>query len=174
MITVRMAEKTDIADITEIYNEGIADRTATLEADQKTQEDRLAWFESHDPRHPIIVAEENGSIVGYASLNVFNSRCAYDGVVDFSIYIRRSFRGKGGGSVLLTALIKKASELGYHKLVLSALSYNEHGKALYKKFGFREIGIYKEQGILDDKWIDILVMEKILDSTLPKKNCCGC
>lgn len=174
MVTVRLAEKSDIKQITCIYNQGIADRTATLEADEKTIEDRIVWFETHDSRHPILVAESEGNVVGYASLNVFNSRCAYSGVVDFSIYIERSFRGKGAGSILLDALIKKAGQLGYHKLVLSALSHNENGKVLYKKFGFREIGIYKEQGILDGKWIDVLVMEKILDSKIPKADCCKC
>jgi len=166
-ISVRLAEKADIPLITRIYNQGIADRVATLETDEKTIEDRTAWFESHRLTHPVLIAEMKGTVVGFASLNVFNSRCAYNGVADFSIYIERPLRGIGIGSVLMEALIEKASELGYHKLVLSALSNNEKGKTLYKKFGFREVGVYKEQGILDGKWIDILIMEKILDSTIP-------
>jgi phosphinothricin acetyltransferase len=168
MIKVRLAEKYDIPQITFIYNQGIADRIATLEVDEKTIEDRTAWFESHSSRHPILVAELEGTVVGFASINVFNSRCAYSGVADFSIYIERSVRGKGIGSSLMEDLIKRAAELGYHKLVLSALTHNEKGKALYKKFGFREVGIYKEQGIIDEKWVDILIMERVLDDTIPK------
>lgn len=173
-VYVRLAEKADIPQITHIYNQGIADRIATLEADEKTIEDRIAWFESHTPAHPVIVAEVENIVVGFASLNVFNSRCAYSGVVDFSIYVEGSFRGYGVGSALMENLIRKTAGLGYHKLVLSALSHNERGKALYKKFGFREVGVYSEQGILDGKWIDILIMEKILDSTASQSSCCSC
>jgi phosphinothricin acetyltransferase len=100
--------------------------------------------------------------VGWGSLNQFNPRKAYDFVADFSVYVERAWRGKGVGGALLRGLIARAKQLGYHKLVLAAFPWNAGGMALYQKCGFRTVGIYKEQGLLDGKWVDTIIMEKIL------------
>ena len=162
-ITVRPASPADAAAICTIYNQGIEDRVATLETELRTPEERRQWLAAHGPRHPVIVAEAAGEVVGWGSLNVFNPRKAYDYVADFSIYIERRWRGKGVGSRLLAPLIELARSLGYHKLVLSAFPTNPGGMALYQKFGFRTVGIYKEQGLLDGQWVDTIIMEKILE-----------
>lgn len=162
-ITVRPATLDDAAAICEIYNQGIEDRIATLETDLRTPGERRQWLTAHGPRHPVIVAEAGGKVVGWGSLNVFNPRKAYDFVADFSVYVEREWRGKGVGSRLLGRLIELGRELGYHKLVLSAFPWNEGGMALYQKFGFRTVGIYKEQGRLDGRWVDTIIMEKILE-----------
>jgi phosphinothricin acetyltransferase len=70
---------------------------------------------------------------------------------------------KGRGQQHLARLIEQARELGYHKLVLSAFPWNEGGMALYRKFGFRTVGIYQEQGKLDGRWVDTIIMEKLLE-----------
>ncbi len=101
-------------------------------------------------------------VVGWGSLNQFNPRRAYDFVADFSVYVERGWRGKGVGGALLRVLIRRGKQLGYHKLVLSAFPWNAAGMALYQKHGFRTVGIYKEQGLLDGKWMDTIIMEKIL------------
>jgi phosphinothricin acetyltransferase len=102
-------------------------------------------------------------VVGWGSLNTFNPRTAYAFVADFSVYVERGWRGKGVGSRLLSRLIELARELGYHKLTLSAFPWNEGGMALYRKFGFRTVGIYQEQGELDGRWVDTIIMEKLLE-----------
>jgi L-amino acid N-acyltransferase YncA len=160
---VREVNLDDISAITRIYNQGIEDRVATLETQLRTDDERKQWLQNKDERHKVLVIEDNSKYVcGWASLNVFNSRCAYSGVVDFSIYIERSMRGKGLGKLLLNELIKVAKANGFHKMILSALSYNEAGKKLYKSVGFREVGTYEEQGILDGNMIDVTIMEKLL------------
>jgi phosphinothricin acetyltransferase len=87
---------------------------------------------------------------------------AYRHVADFSIYVARSHRGKGAGKALLARLVELAREHGYHKLVLSAFPFNAAGMALYEKLGFRTVGTYEEQGLLDGRWVDTIVMEKLL------------
>lgn len=160
---VRDAKVEDVSYITKIYNQGIEDRIATLETQLRTEEERKNWLLDKDERHKVLAIEnDEKEVLGWASLNVFNSRCAYSGVVDFSIYIERTARGKGIGKILLNKLIETAKANGFHKMILAALSYNEMGKKLYKSVGFREVGIYKEQGILDGKFIDVTLMEKIL------------
>jgi L-amino acid N-acyltransferase YncA len=163
-LRVRPATTADAEAICRIYNQGIEDRVATLESELRTPEERRQWLAARGPRHPVIVAETaDGTIVGWGSLNVFNPREAYRFVVDFSIYVERGWRGKGVGSVMLRRLIELAREHGYHKLVLSAFPTNDGGMALYTKLGFRIVGVYKEQGQLDGRWVDTIIMEKLLD-----------
>ncbi|MGH7299388.1 MAG: GNAT family N-acetyltransferase [Candidatus Rokuibacteriota bacterium] len=102
------------------------------------------------------------TIIAWGSLNVFNPREAYRFVADFSVYVERAWRGQGVGSLLLERLIDLARQHGFHKMVLSAFPSNTSGVALYEKFGFRAVGIYHEQGLLDGAWVDTLVMEKLL------------
>jgi phosphinothricin acetyltransferase len=94
-------------------------------------------------------------------LNSFNPRPAYDHVVDLSLYVARENRGRGIGDALLGALEERARSLGYHKMVLAAFPTNVPGMRLYERHGFQTVGIYHEQGMLDGRWIDVIVMEKL-------------
>ena len=160
---VRSATADDAEAVCRIYNQGIEDRIATLETELRTADERRAWLASRSPRHPVIVAEDpSGRVVGWGSLNVFNAREAYRFVADFSVYVARDARGSGVGRVLLTRLCELGREHGFHKLVLSAFPTNAGGMKLYEKLGFRTVGIYQEQGQLDGRWVDTIIMERIL------------
>ncbi|MBM3219988.1 MAG: N-acetyltransferase family protein [Candidatus Rokubacteria bacterium] len=159
---VRLATPDDAAAICRIYNQGIEDRVATLETELRTPDERRAWLTSRSPRHPVIVAVSGPDVAGWGSLNVYNPREAYRFVADFSVYVDRAWRGKGVGDVLLARLTALAREHGFHKMVLSAFPTNTGGMALYGKHGFRTVGIYKEMGLLDGRWVDTIVMEKLL------------
>ena len=160
---IRAASAADADAICRIYNQGIRDRVATLETEERTPEERAQWLETRSPRHPVLVAEADGLVVGWASLNVFNARRAYDHVADVSLYVEREWRGRGVGRRLLEALVARAIELAYHKLVLAAFPWNAAGMRAYGRAGFREVGIYREQGRLDGRWVDTITMEKILE-----------
>ncbi len=186
---VRLAAPADAEAICRIYNQGIEDRVATLETELRTPEERRQWLSARSPRHPVIVAEfvvagtvspaltegglreaRPGSVsadnrsgaIAWASLNVFNAREAYRHVADISVYVEREWRGKGAGRVLLEKLDDLGRQHGFHKLVLSAFPFNTGGMALYERLGYRTVGIYREQGRLDGKWVDTIVMEKLL------------
>lgn len=163
MTRIRDARAADAEALCLIHNQGIEDRIATLETELRTPDERRQWLASRGPRHPVIVAEAEGRVVGWGSLNSFNPRAAYDHVADFSVYIERAWRGKGVGRALLEALIEKARALGYHKLVLAAFPFNDMGMRLYERAGFRQVGVYKEQGRVDGGWVDIVIMEKLLE-----------
>lgn len=161
-VTVRAASEADASAICAIHNEGIVDRVATLDVTTRTPEGVRKWLADRGPRHPVVVANAGGAVVGWASLNRFNPRPAYDHVADFSVYIARDWRGKGIGRQLLDRLIELAREIGFHKMVLLALARNEAGIALYTRAGFSAVGVYREQGLLDGEWVDTLIMEKLL------------
>ncbi len=160
---VRDATPADAAVIARIYNQGIEDRVATLETQTRTPEERVEWMAGRGPRHPVLVAvDDTGAVAGWGSLNAFNPRPAYDHVVDFSVYVAREQRGRGIGDALLGALEERARQIGYHKMVLAAFPTNAPGMRLYERHGFTTVGIYHEQGMLDGRWVDVIVMEKIL------------
>ena len=159
---LRPATAADAEAISVIYNQGIEDRLATLETELRTPAERREWLGARSDRHPVIVAEHEGELAGWGSLNVFNPRPAYRHVADFSVYVERAWRGKGVGRVLLERLVALGRELGYHKLVLSAFPFNTAGVALYERVGFRTVGIYREQGLLDGRWVDTIIMERLL------------
>ncbi len=161
-ISIRPATMADAEAICAIYNQGIEDRIATLETELRTPEERRQWLGARGPRHPVIVAEAEGPVVGWGSLNPFNPRRAYDHVADLSVYVERGWRGRGVGRRLLGRLVTLAREIGYHKMVLAALPFNRAGVALYQRLGFTRVGVYREQGLLDGRWVDVLLMEKVL------------
>jgi L-amino acid N-acyltransferase YncA len=161
-IQVRFATGDDAAAVCAIYNQGIEERVATLETELRTPEERRQWLAARGARHPVIVADRAGTVVGWASLNPFNPRRAYDHVADISVYVERGWRGKGVGRLLLDRLDALARELAYHKMVLAAFPSNTAGMALYGRMGFRTVGIYREQGQLDGQWVDVIIMEKLL------------
>ena len=162
-VQIRDATLDDAAAIARIYNQGIEDRVATLETELRSAEERAEWLAAHGLRYPVLVAADGTNIVlGWGSLNVFNPRRAYEQVVDFSLYVAREHRGRGIGDSLLGALEARARSLGYHKMVLAGFPTNIPGKRLYERHGFTLVGIYHEQGLLDGRWIDVMVMEKLL------------
>lgn len=81
---------------------------------------------------------------------------------DLSVYVARELRGKGVGYALLQRLIGEAGALGFHKIVLHALDCNDHGKRLYRKAGFVEVGVFKEHGRLEGRYVDVIAMERLL------------
>ena len=161
-IAVRFASLDDAPAICAIYNQGIGDRLATLETELRDPDERRRWLGSRGPRHPVVVAASGTQIVGWASLNPFNPRQCYDHVADVSVYVERSWRGKGVGRMLLARLLELGRSVGFHKLVLACFPSNKPGVALYERMGFVSVGVYREQGLLDGQWVDVLIMEHLL------------
>jgi L-amino acid N-acyltransferase YncA len=159
---IRPAREADLGAIRAIYNEGIEDRVATLDEDPKTDGDIREWFAAHSDRYAVLVAERDGEIVGWASLNPYSHRCAYRAVADLSVYVARNARGTGVGSALLSALEPVARANEFHKIVLFALAFNDAGLRLYRSLGYRYVGVFEEQGLLDGRAVDVVAMERIL------------
>lgn len=160
---IRPATSADCDAIARIYNQGIIDRIATLETEERTGAERAGWLAERGERFPVLVAEREGQIIGWGSLNPFSPRVAYRHVADLSIYVARDGRGAGVGTRMLAALIELARHYEFHKIVLAAFPWNERGMRLYQRSGFREVGVYREQGMLDGQWVDTIIMELLLD-----------
>jgi L-amino acid N-acyltransferase YncA len=160
-ILIRRATGADVPAITRIYNQGIEDR-ATLETQLRCEAERLTWLQHRHERNPVTVAVQQGEVMGWASLNLFNVREAYRFVADLSVYVERGARGSGIGTALMRELMDRARALDYHKLVLTTFPQSTAAVTLYEKLGFRHVGDYREQGLLDGVWTDTRIMERVL------------
>lgn len=164
----RIATPDDAAAIAEIYNQGIEDGNATFEIRLRTVDDVKIWF---DGFHPIVVVEASESlgaqIVAFASTSYYRqSRECYNGIAEFSVYVRRERRGEGAGRLALQALFREVEQAGIWKLVSRVFTENRASLALLKAAGFREVGIYEKHAKLRDAWKDVVIVEKLFPSNL--------
>lgn len=123
--------------IAEIYNQGIEDRIATFETRLRTPADVRAWF---DGVHPIVVVEEDGRVISFASTSQYRPRECYAGLAEFSVYVARDAWGRGAGRLAMQALIAAAKASGFWKLVSRVFVETSRSRALLRSRGFREVG----------------------------------
>jgi len=165
-VHIRAASLDDAAAIAGIYNQGIEDRVATYETRRRSAEDQRAWLQSIAGHYPAVVAEIAGEIVGWAGAGAYRDRECYRGIGEFSMYIRRDWRCRGVGDLLLAALISEAERLRLWKLVSRIFPFNEASRALCRKHGFREVGIYEKHARLDGRWLDVVIVERLIPANL--------
>jgi L-amino acid N-acyltransferase YncA len=158
-MTVRTATAADAAEIARIYNEGVEDRIATFETRPRSVEDVRRWF---DGVHPVVVVEEAGRIVGFASTATYRPRECYARVAEFSVYVARDARGRGVGRLALRELLAAAARAGLTKLVSRIFPENHASRAVCRAVGFREVGVYAKHGQLDGVWKDCVIVERLL------------
>lgn len=160
-IQLRPANVNDVKSITNIYNEAILKTTATFDTEPKSFEERLHWFNQHDSGHPVIVAECNGVVAGWASLSRWSDRCAYEKTSENSVYVGHEFQGKGIGKMLLSRLVSEAEKSGTHYILARITEGNEFSIRLHKAFGFEIVGVMHEVGYKFGKFLDVTLMEKV-------------
>jgi phosphinothricin acetyltransferase len=158
-MTSRLATVEDAAAIAHIYNAGIADRIATFETRSRSADEVEAWF---DGRHPVVVVEDDGRIVAFASTSTYRPRDCYSGIAEFSVYTARDGRRRGYGRAALERLFAEAARAGFWKLVSRVFVENTASRRLLAGAGFREVGIYERHGQLDGRWRDVVIVEKLL------------
>ncbi|UCH50868.1 MAG: N-acetyltransferase [Chloroflexota bacterium] len=161
MLTVRQAALDDLGQITEIYNDAIKKTTATFDTEPKTLEEQEEWFTNHDAKHPVMTAEQDGIIVGWASLSEWSDRCAYSDTAEISLYVKEKHRGKGIGKELMKAIIQEGQKIGLHTVIARIADGNDISIELCKSFGFQHIGTIREVGKKFGKLLDVHLMQLI-------------
>jgi L-amino acid N-acyltransferase YncA len=162
-ITIRPARREDAAAIAAIHNIGIAERSATFETEPRSEAHVAARLE-HGERYPILVAaDDTGTVLGWAGVSEYRPRQCYAGIGEFSIYLAPAARGHGIGKTLLLALIDAARDRGYWKLLSRVFLFNSASRGLCRACGFREVGIYEHHAMLDGRWLDVVIVERLLE-----------
>jgi phosphinothricin acetyltransferase len=161
MLTIRPATINDLPAITEIYNEAILTTNATFDTEPKTVAEQRVWFKHHGPRRPILVAELDGAVVGWASLSEWSGRCAYDDTAEISIYIKQEFRSQGVGKKLMTAIMREGERIGLHTVIARITEGNQSSIHLHEEAGFEDIGVMREVGRKFGRLLDVRLMQRI-------------
>ena len=164
-VHIRTATLDDAAAIAEIYNQGIDDRVATYETKRRSAEDQRAWLRSV-AGYPIVVAQIDSEIIGWAGAGPYRERECYRGIGEFSMYVSRDWRRHGVGDLLLAGLISEAERLGLWKLLSRVFLFNQASRALCRKHGFREVGVYEKHARLDGRWLDVVIVERLITANV--------
>jgi len=176
-VEIRIASLTDVARITEIYNQAIVHTVATFDTEPKEAHAMEPWFNRHGDSYPVFVAsvdqDEYGSpvtdnqdaldyVVGWASLSRWSDRSAYDRTAEVSLYIDESFQSRGIGRMLFKQLLDAAPRVGLHTLISRIAGENEVSIHLHRKFGFDHIGTMREVGFKFGRLLDVHLYQLIL------------
>jgi L-amino acid N-acyltransferase YncA len=164
MVKLRSARLEDLDAITEIYNEAILKTAATFDTEPKNYEDQKKWFDDHGSKNPILVAEQDGVIVGWASLSKWSDRCAYSDTAEISLYVRETHRERGIGRCLMEGIIKEGKKARLHTIIARITEGNESSLHLHRSVGFSSIGTMKEVGKKFGKRLDVHLMQKIYNN----------
>jgi L-amino acid N-acyltransferase YncA len=162
-VTIRRADMVDVEAITEIYNEAILTTTATFDTEPKLVAEQRQWFQSHDERHPILVAVFEEEVVAWASLSKWSERRAYDGTAETTFYVKSQYRGHGIGRKLKEAIIEEARRLRFHTLIARVAEGSDESLHLNESLGFVRVGTLKEVGRKFNRVLDVHILQKMLD-----------
>ena len=160
-ISVRDMTPADWPDVERIYREGIATGNATFEAAPPSWDD----FDHEKVADPRLVATENGAVVGWAAAGRVSSRCVYEGVLEHSVYVAESARGRGVGRVLLDAFLQAAESADVWTVQSGVFPENESSLALHRDLGFRTVGTRERVGKMGygpyaGRWRDVVMIER--------------
>lgn len=162
---VRPATIDDLAGILAIYNDAVQRTTAIWNETVVDLANRQDWYAARiADGFPVIVAAAENDILGYATYGSFRPHEGYRHTVENSIYIREDQRGKGIGTALMPPLIETARKAKLHAIVAAIEARNETSIHLHARFGFREVGRMPEVGRKFDRWLDLVLMQLLLES----------
>jgi phosphinothricin acetyltransferase len=161
-VAVRLARAEDAEAIRAIYNLEVTESTVTFDLVPRTVAEQEAWLVEHSGVHPAVVAEADGEVVAFGSLGPYRSRPAYATTVEDSVYVRRDRRGAGYGRAVLTELVRLGTVHGFHSVMARVVGGHETSIGLHAACGFELVGIEREVGRKFGRWLDVVLMQRLL------------
>ncbi|WAX72429.1 GNAT family N-acetyltransferase [Gallibacterium anatis] len=158
---IRPAQQQDLPVLLAIYNHEILNGVATFDLQPKSLAERQSWFDEHNKNnHPLLVAEQDGEVLGYASLSRYAEKAAYNSTVELSVYIAPSARRQGIASQLMHAVIELAKKDNTTHLIVSLITgTNQASISLHQKFGFNKVGTLHQVGYKHQQFLDVHIYE---------------
>ena len=163
MTLIREAAEADLPAILAIYNDAVLNTTAIWNDDVVDLDNRRAWYEARRALgYPVLVAEADGRVIGYASFGDFRPFQGYRLTVENSVYVAADARGKGAGSALLAALVEAGIAIGKHVMVAGIDATNTVSLRLHERHGFIETARMPELGYKFGRFLDLVFMQRML------------
>jgi phosphinothricin acetyltransferase len=158
----RSAQERDVDTITKIYADAVLNGTASYELEPPSRvgmAERVAFFSERG--FPFLVADTGKKVLGYAYASPFRPRPAYRFVVENSVYVAPSAKGRGVGRALMLELISRCEGLGFHQMiaVIGDGKPDSPSVILHEKLGFRHAGRLEGSGYKHDRWLDTVFMQ---------------
>lgn len=159
-LILRPAEAHDAEGICAIWNQVIDTSAATFTNQRKTPEGIRADIAARGPA--FLVAAHDGVLIGFATYSQFRGGPGYRHTMEHSIQLDPQARGQGAGRALMAALEQAARQDGVHSLWAGVSGENPGGVAFHARLGFTEIARLPQVGRKFDRWMDLVLMQKIL------------
>ncbi|WP_428032631.1 N-acetyltransferase family protein [Ancylobacter sp.] len=160
---LRAAMEADLVGILAIYNHAVLNSTAIWNDTPTDLANRAAWLRDRQAKgYPVIVAEEGGEVLGYASFGDFRPFDGFRISVEHSVYVAETARGRGLGRALVEALFEPARTLGKKVMIGGITGGNEASLALHARLGFQETGRMPGIGTKFGRRLDLVFLQKDL------------
>ena len=157
------ASEADLPGILAIYNDAVLNTTAIWNETLVDLANRRAWLTERQAQgFPVLVAQQDGEVLGYATYGPWRPHDGYKYSVEHSVYVRRDQRGQGLGLHLLQALIERARAANLHVMIAAIESENAASIRLHKRLGFVVSGQMPQVGRKFERWLDLTFMQLIL------------
>jgi phosphinothricin acetyltransferase len=161
-VLLRLATLEDAEAIRAIYNVEVSGSTVTFDLVPRTLEEQRGYISDRSGAHAVVVAEDAGDVVGFGSLSKWRDRPAYSTTVEDSVYVHRQRQGQGIGRQLLDELVATATRHGFHACMARIVGGHDASIALHAACGFEIVGTEREVGRKFGKWLDVVLMERLL------------
>lgn len=161
---VRDATEADLPALRDIYNHALLHTTAIWNDDIVDVENRRAWFQSRAAQgYPILVAQGDDRVEGYASFGDFRVQDGFRATVENSIYVTPDAQGRGVARALMAALIERARACAKHVMIAAVHDENIASMRLHQGLGFRSAGVLHQTGQKFGHWVNLAFLELRLD-----------
>lgn len=162
---VRDATMNDAEAIRAIYNDAVLNTTAVFDYAAREPQAQRDWLQMKaDQNLPVLVADDAGTVLGYASYGPFRPWPAYLYTVENAIYIAPQSRGKGIGAQLLSPLLQIAQERGLRTMIAGITADNAASLRLHEKLGYVQAGVIREAGWKFERWLDLVFLQRMLQA----------
>lgn len=156
---IRAAIPLDAPEICAIWNGIIRDTDFTFTTEEKDAE-KLAQEIAADPAHWLVA--DVGGVAGFLSFGPFRAGPGYVHTAEHSVYVAQGYGEQGIGSALLQAYESRAKARGIHVAVAGISATNLVAIAFHGHHGYAETARMSELGRKEGKWLDLVLMQKIL------------
>ncbi|NQX25303.1 GNAT family N-acetyltransferase [Curtobacterium sp. VKM Ac-2852] len=159
-VVIRDCTPTDLDVVHALHVDAVLHSTAIWQEVPHPRSYFDAWLaERQADGYPVIVAEVDGQVAGYATYSQWRPHQGYRLTVEHSVYVVESFRGRGIATALMAELVARATAEGRHVMMAGICSTNTGSIALHERLGFTTVAVVPEVGRKFDRWLDLTLMQ---------------